>query len=90
MPNVYILSRNTLGNMVGLGFHDQTLAVKSRKMPENYFFIFLLVMPKYGEKPNFSFLSGSKAMNVEEREKKVSVNNGQTIDAWTKVMMCDV
>ena len=73
--------------MVGPGFRDPMVTVKKRKTPENNFFckkilnvknLFLLVMPKYERKQNFSFLyypqSGSKAMISRERERKKDIS----------------
>ena len=77
---------NTPGTRIGLGFRDQTLAVKSRKnTPKS--FIPSSYAKKLGETkfqlPEYPG-KGSKAMSVErkkegerERRAKVSVNNGQ-------------
>ena len=97
---------NTPGTAGGPGGRDRTLAVKSRKMSEKspfflekikftpknlFFFIYLLVMPKYWGGNYFAHGRfpevGQKQKTEKEREKeraKVGDNNGQAMHGARK------
>ena len=60
-------SQNTPGTAGGPGGHDRTLAIKSRKKPENLFVFHIT----YGYAKPWEFpWSGSKAIDVEEERRR--------------------